>query len=34
MADGSPTVAYSLPALNKVHVRVTAAGRVEVLGTE
>jgi nitrite reductase/ring-hydroxylating ferredoxin subunit len=32
-ADGRPTDGYSLPALNKVHVRVTAAGRVEVLGT-
>jgi nitrite reductase/ring-hydroxylating ferredoxin subunit len=25
---------YPLPALNPVHARVTAAGRVEVLGTE
>jgi len=32
--DGKPTEGYVLPALNKVHVRVTAAGRVEVLGTE
>ena len=33
-ADGQPTNPYGLPALNKVSVRVTAAGRVEVLGTE
>ena len=32
--DGRPSDGYSLPALNKVHARVTAAGRVEVLGTE
>ena len=32
--DGRPTDAYTLPALNTVHVRVTPAGRVEVLGTE
>ena len=32
--DGRPTDAYHLPALNKVHTRVTTAGRVEVLGTE
>jgi len=32
--DGRPTNAYALPALNTVRVRVTAAGRVEVLGTE
>lgn len=33
-ADGHPVEAYSLPSLNPVHARVTAAGRVEVLGTE
>ncbi|HSS61482.1 MAG TPA: Rieske (2Fe-2S) protein [Candidatus Limnocylindrales bacterium] len=33
-ADGRPGEGYSLPALNTVHVRVTALGRVEVLGTE
>jgi cytochrome b6-f complex iron-sulfur subunit len=33
-ADGRPSSGYALPALNQVHVRVTAAGRVEVLGTE
>jgi nitrite reductase/ring-hydroxylating ferredoxin subunit len=33
-ADGHPRDGYQLPSLNKVHVRVTAAGRVEVLGTE
>ena len=33
-ADGRPSDGYTLPALNKVHVRVTGAGRVEVLGTE
>lgn len=33
-ADGHPTDGYTLPALNTVHVRVTGAGRVEVLGTE
>ena len=32
--DGQPAGQYALPALNKVNVRVTAAGRVEVLGTE
>ena len=32
--DGRPADGYALPALNTVHVRVTAAGRVEVLGTE
>ena len=32
--DGTPSAGYSLPALNKVHARVTTAGRVEVLGTE
>ena len=32
--DGRPAGAYNLPALNTVRVRVTAAGRVEVLGTE
>jgi nitrite reductase/ring-hydroxylating ferredoxin subunit len=31
--DGHPTDPYSLPALNTVGVRVTAAGRIEVLGT-
>ena len=32
--DGTPTKqAYGLPALNQVNVRVTTAGRVEVLGT-
>jgi nitrite reductase/ring-hydroxylating ferredoxin subunit len=32
--DGKPTdPTYPLPTLNAVHVRVTAAGRVEVLGT-
>jgi len=33
-ADGTAEGNYGLPALNPVHVRVTAAGRVEVLGTE
>jgi cytochrome b6-f complex iron-sulfur subunit len=34
-ADGrSASRGYQLPDLNKVHVRVTAAGRVEVLGTQ
>jgi nitrite reductase/ring-hydroxylating ferredoxin subunit len=34
MPDGKSTdQAYPLPALNAVHVRVTVAGRVEVLGT-
>jgi nitrite reductase/ring-hydroxylating ferredoxin subunit len=33
-SDGHPTDPYGLPALNTVSVRVTAAGRVEVLGTE
>jgi nitrite reductase/ring-hydroxylating ferredoxin subunit len=32
--DGKPTNPYALPALNTVRVRVTGAGRVEVLGTE
>jgi len=32
--DGNPSDPYHLPALNKVYARVTAAGRVEVLGTE
>ena len=32
--DGMPADPYALPALNPVHVRVTAQGRVEVLGTE
>jgi cytochrome b6-f complex iron-sulfur subunit len=32
--DGTPTTqTYGLPALNQVNVRVTATGRVEVLGT-
>jgi Rieske Fe-S protein len=31
--DGKSTPSYPLPALNTVLVRVTAAGRVEVLGT-
>jgi nitrite reductase/ring-hydroxylating ferredoxin subunit len=34
LPDGRPVDAYSLPALNTVHVRVTSEGRVEVLGTE
>jgi nitrite reductase/ring-hydroxylating ferredoxin subunit len=33
MADGKAVGAYGLPPLNPVHARVTAAGRVEVLGT-
>jgi nitrite reductase/ring-hydroxylating ferredoxin subunit len=33
-SDGRPSEGYTLPALNPVHVRVTDAGRVEVLGTE
>jgi nitrite reductase/ring-hydroxylating ferredoxin subunit len=33
-SDGRPVDAYSLPALSTVQVRVTSAGRVEVLGTE
>jgi nitrite reductase/ring-hydroxylating ferredoxin subunit len=34
-SGGQPTQRdYHLPALNTVHVRVTAAGRVEVLGTD
>jgi nitrite reductase/ring-hydroxylating ferredoxin subunit len=33
-ADGHSTDPYGPPALNKVNVRITAAGRVEVLGTE
>ena len=32
--DGKPTDGYALPALNAVQVRVTAEGRIEVLGTE
>jgi nitrite reductase/ring-hydroxylating ferredoxin subunit len=32
--DGKPSEGYTLPPLNPVHVRVTAAGRIEVLGTE
>jgi nitrite reductase/ring-hydroxylating ferredoxin subunit len=32
--DGHPSDPYHLAALNKVEARVTAAGRVEVLGTE
>jgi nitrite reductase/ring-hydroxylating ferredoxin subunit len=32
--DGRPSAGYSLPPLNTVHVRVTAAGRIEVLGAE
>jgi nitrite reductase/ring-hydroxylating ferredoxin subunit len=32
--DGRPSDGYSLPSLNTVHVRVTDAGRVEVLGAE
>jgi len=31
---GRPIDSYTLPALNPVHARVTAEGRVEVLGTE
>ncbi len=31
---GHPIDSYTLPALNPVHARVTAVGRVEVLGTE
>jgi nitrite reductase/ring-hydroxylating ferredoxin subunit len=33
-SDGHPSEGYTLPPLNTVHVRVTDAGRVEVLGTE
>ena len=33
-ADGHLAVGYGLRSLNKVYVRVTDAGRVEVLGTE
>jgi len=33
-SDGHPADPYALPALNKVETRITAAGRVEVLGTE
>ncbi len=33
-ADGKPADGYALPALNPVQVRVTAEGRIEVLGTE
>ena len=32
--DGKPADGYALPSLNPVQVRVTAAGRIEVLGTE
>jgi len=32
--DGQPSDPYHLSALNKVYAQVTAAGRVEVLGTE
>lgn len=32
--DGQPSQGYRLPPLNTVHVRVTDAGRVEVLGAE
>jgi nitrite reductase/ring-hydroxylating ferredoxin subunit len=32
--DGQPSEGYTLPPLNAVHVRVTNAGRIEVLGTE
>jgi len=32
--DGSPSAGSTLPALSIVHVRVTAAGRIEVLGAE
>jgi len=32
--DGKAAGAYALPPLNPVHVRVTAEGRIEVLGTE
>jgi len=31
---GHPVDSYALPSLNPVHARVTAVGRVEVLGTE
>jgi nitrite reductase/ring-hydroxylating ferredoxin subunit len=33
-SNGQPGEGYTLPPLNTVHVRVTDAGRVEVLGTE
>ena len=33
-AEGHASPGYALPSLNKVRVRVTAEGRVEVLGTE
>lgn len=33
-ADGRSATGYDLPALDRVSVRVTAEGRVEVLGTE
>jgi nitrite reductase/ring-hydroxylating ferredoxin subunit len=33
-SNGQPSDGYTLPPLNIVHVRVTDAGRVEVLGTE
>jgi quinol---cytochrome c reductase iron-sulfur subunit, bacillus type len=32
--DGQPNDGYALPPLNPVHVRLTDAGRIEVLGTE
>ena len=32
--DGRPADGYALPSLNQVRARVTAAGRIEVLGTE
>jgi nitrite reductase/ring-hydroxylating ferredoxin subunit len=32
--DGQPSAGYDMPPLNRVHVRVTEAGRIEVLGTE
>jgi cytochrome b6-f complex iron-sulfur subunit len=32
--EGHPSDGYHLPSLNRVQTRVTAAGRVEVLGTE
>jgi nitrite reductase/ring-hydroxylating ferredoxin subunit len=32
--NGKPAGAYALPDLNPVHVRITAEGRIEVLGTE
>ena len=33
-STGQPLASYALPTLNPVHARVTAEGRVEVLGTE